>query len=217
MGIEERFATKAYPEQKNGILLCGINWGGRDDDAMAAQVRRRASFFSDGAAGTYRYKERILRWFELWDQPLAIHASEAGPRERSIAQANWLAERSERSEHRSQAAYLLDHFGEFLAVIEVQRPRLTFFFGACLGLALEKALRDEAKKEALEKTLGPLVELPGSIVRETPNGKRAKLHRVRFARSLFLCFPHPTGAFGLTNEEVACFGPEVRAALAELS
>lgn len=214
--LESRFATRSYPEQTGGILLCGINWGGRDGDAMAALVRRRQSFFADEAAGTYRYKERILRWFSLWGFPLATKKAEAGPLEKSMAQANWLAERSERSGHRSQPAYLLEHFEEFRAVIEAKRPRLCFFFGACLGVALEKSLRDSSKREALEKILGPLDSLPRSTVRETQNGKRAKLHEVRFARSLFLCFPHPTGAFGLTNEEVACFAPEVRAALEAL-
>lgn len=210
----ERFATASFPETYRGLYLCGINWGGEDSDRMAAQVRARRSFFSDDSIDGYPYRTRILTWFALWGRPLAREPARAGPLERAISQTNWLSDRSKRSEHRTQPAYLLDHLDEFLDVCRERNPRVILLLGSCLGSALERALTRPQTRAAVCAAFGPLTRAPVVIARNLPGEQNFRLRTFDFARCRLLCLPHPTGAVGVTNAQIARYGPEVRAALA---
>ena len=209
--LDDRFATAFYPQTMGGIYVCGINWGGRDDDEMAALVRERRSFFSDAATGSYPYKARILKWFEAWGVKLATSGEEAGDLEHSISQTNWLAERSLRSEHRAEAKYLLAHAEELVEVVEARDPRVIFFFGSCLGSALERGLK--AHHPQLEKCFGELATPVKILSRDLPSEPKFNVRFFEFERCRVLCFPHPTGAKGITNMQIARYAHEVREAL----
>ncbi len=210
---EDRFATAEFPQTRRGLYVCGINWGGADDDEMAEIVRRRRSFFSDDASGRYPYRDRILKWFELWDHPMARTAEEAGDFEKSVSQTNWLRDRSRRSEHRTEPKYLLEHVEEFLEVVSARDPKVIFLFGSCLGSALERGLRQPLTRTRLAEVLGQPQGPVRSLTRDQRDEPKMKVRIFAFENCRIICFPHPTGAKGLTNAQIARYKPDVQEAL----
>ena len=187
-----RFATPKFRQTHKGLYICGINWGGRDDDAMAEVVRAQSSFFSDEAVPSYRYRRRIESWFRLWGFPLATQPETATDFEYCISQTNWLKDRSLKSEHRSNAKYLADHVDEFIEVLRARRPSVVLLFGSCLGIAVERV------QLQLECELGPLQKSASHLFHERfPFTVRV----FDFQRCTIIALPHPTGAVGTTDAQ----------------
>jgi hypothetical protein len=68
-----QFST--FPETaKGGLLICGMNWGGKPevpDRGVETESRPWAPWFSHPQNRSRGFQATLLKWFELWGYPLS--------------------------------------------------------------------------------------------------------------------------------------------------
>jgi len=213
MGFEmgsHRVVTKDFPENlKNGIMICGINYGYSDKDETkdaqgSIQEAEPLSFFSDATVNNSRYRARILSWLASWGIHLETQPGKEGVLERSFWQTNWLdtQSRSISSHEKVDLNALVNDADSILDLIAQRQPSLIIL----IGTDLIEALNDIRLRERVETILGPRPGKATEIFAATTNsgGTRFKMRVQSFKNASIICLPH-TATIGLTNEQVASF------------
>lgn len=190
-------------------MVCGINFGG---DPEVEQAPMPESFFSDSRVNSDRYVERLVRWFESWEHPLARDDVAAGDFERSILQTNWLTDKSVSVRGRQLRNECLNAWSDFYHRLQTYRPSLLFFASSQLiGFLNEPQLRDDLTRAFGE--VGKLIYVKHDV---PSSGRVLKRFRVGFqviGDMQVIAVPHPTGPTGLTDAYMKSFGPEIGGAL----
>lgn len=199
--------TACFDENRaGGIMVCGINWGG---DPNGEPSHESASFFSDEAVNNYPYRNRLLKWFNLWGEPLETKRGKEGAFERSIVQTNWLSDQTPTMHGRSIVEACVAKKSDFLFHLQTLRPRIILFCGSTLS----KALNDPRCKAGAEGSLGVSTSLCWlQKHHRDADGKVCKRFRVgiqRFGQCDVVGLPHPTGCHGLSDDYIKEFRPEI--------
>ena len=204
-----QFDTKDYPEQRRGMLICGINWGGNAEALMSDPNRDRyhRSFFSDGSdwvMHSSKYSSRVVSWLNHLGMMLQTSPPLAGRLEKSISQVNWLPSQSVSTQGQNNCEACAGHWEFFIEHLRAVEPSLILF----LSVDLLYALNAEPCREHVADTLGR----PGDIRVETRDlilsGKRHPRLRVgmqSFQRATAIALPHPAYRGGIADEYIACF------------
>jgi len=202
-------ATKLYAESKNGLLICGLNWGGEPLPEIKDQLEGEKSFFSDQKFNDYPYKHRIMRWFQSWGHPLAVNEAGAGGFERSITQTNWWSGQSQDSRGVDITAKCLEHRENFFFHLDEIRPSLIIFLSVTMHEALNHQDCIEEVRSFLGRETGEISFHTKEILKNGGAIKRFRVSFQRFEHCDVIALPHPTGSVGLADEYIAAFKPEI--------
>jgi hypothetical protein len=187
-------ATAEFDENRTGgLMICGINWGGPEDDSPLAKDEFGKSFFSDArfADGPSPYRRNILRWFSLFGQPLAGSEKDAGPFERSIVQTNWLSDQSPNVSGKALGPELLREWDNMVFHLARLKPRLLMFMGA----QLLEALNTRECLSGCVRLFGPVTQPLRWENRPARRGEAAEgvaLGFQKFESLQVIGFPHPS-------------------------
>jgi len=199
--------TKLYTENRlRGLLLCGINWGG---DPSRPSGPEAPSFFSDQSVNNYRYRNRLVHWFELLGFPLITVKGQEGAFEHSLLQTNWLPGQAPHMHDEDIVALCVSNAAPFIDHVRQLRPALIVL----VGLALFRALNNPTVLAQVESLMGRAGEarvLQKSIT--TDGGQVLKAFSIglrSFERTQVVAFPHPTGSVGLSDLYIESFKPEL--------
>jgi hypothetical protein len=207
-----------------GILLCGYEWGLSKADQAALkqngelnQNRDATHTFSDKTprfgdqARSWRYDERIRRWFSLWGHPLS-DTGKGGVLEQSIMQTNWCNTQAPAITGRCLAKLLdplqVRNFVDHLAYL---RPRLVLLFGSVMA----QAMGSKTVSPLIENVLGPRVGAPIRTRKDFP-GKRFWVTFQRFEAATIVCLPHPSSSWGLQEDYISLFAGEMSPLIDEI-
>ncbi len=207
--------TKAFPEnQKHGLMICGINFGYSIEDQMcdergASRKPEEMSYFSDVAVNRSQFRNRILRAFSLWGAPLEVDADKVSAFERAIFQTNWLDTQTNDAEGIGWKK-LVDSSDGLLQLIAERQPRLILFFGR----QLIEAFNDVSLRAKVQASLG--IRSGNGHILKLPNSNGKKMFEVvfqSFGDTQVICFPHVTGAQGLSDDYIAQFSDSIGGAI----
>lgn len=199
-------ATKVVPENRDGgLMVCGINWGGEaDPDFRWTEDVLGDSFFADARFNNYKYRDRIVKWFELLGHPLASSVELAGPFEHSIFQTNWLRNQALSMEGKDIHAECVREWGNFEFHVARLRPKLIVFLSVKLLDVLNSPECAPRARQLLGDASPPTVQQRDVQV----GAERLKPFRVglqRFRDADVIALPHPTGSKGLSDDYIAAF------------
>jgi len=206
-------------ENKNGgLLLCGLNHGyskedERRDNAGIDRSDEYKSFFSDSAVNDYPFRNKIVKWFDLWGYKLIGNATNAGAFEKSIVQTNWLETCSNNMNGVNKKKACIDDSSSFLNTCSVLRPRLIFLFSQELFHAFNSRQLSRRVEDIFGDKLS-IVEMKQKDV--TCNGKkrrRLKFFFQSYERVNIVSMPHATGAQGVADDYIEAFKSEIRKAI----
>lgn len=216
-----QFDTQNYSEQKRGLLICGINWGGHSEDSMNDPNRDRyyKSFFSDESKyvmNACRYRSRIVSWLNLLGLSLESDPRKVGRLERSISQVNWLPTQSVNTmnvDGRSSYEVCANDFDFFIEHLREVVPSFILFLSA----DLLRALNSERCLSQVQKILGSREEIKFGSKDLTLGAKQHPHLQVGmqfFSKATVVALPHPAYRKGIADEYIKLFdnwiGTELR-------
>lgn len=186
-------------------MLCGINWGG---DPTKPELHEAQSFFSDSSVNDYPYRNRLVRWFEIFGHPLIRKYGDEEHFERSIVQTNWLQGRAHDMRGVDLTTLCARSAGSFIHHVDVLKPKLIVL----VGIALFSALNSPTVLAAIENLLGPSSAprtLQKTVIVSDRKMKSFRLGLRNFASASVVALPHPTGSKGLADAYIAAFKDEI--------
>lgn len=202
---------------KNGIVVCGYEWGFSQEDQRLISEEKDV-FFDKNAVTTFsnktpahgnramawRYDKRIIRWFELWGHPL-IRDDLGGNFEKCIVQMNWC---NTQGHHIDENYYskLSDpaQISNFIDHVNFLKPALILFMGS----AMIDVLQSDSVMSAFVAVAGGETS-PLQKVQKEFCGRRFKVGFQGFERCNVVSLPHPSSSRGLSDEYIQLFGNEI--------
>ena len=211
-------ANTIFPgfNDRRGIVLCGYEWGFSKQDKkdweegnISAPLEAEAIFSNKALrygerALTWRYDNRILKWFELWGHPLS-RVNLGGAFEKCIAQTNWCRTQNYEMDRDYYSKLTEKSNAEnFLHHINALEPAVLIFFGSVMIDALQAPLIKTRFSELMGKEVAPL-----SRVQKDYPGRRFRVGFQSFERCDVVSFPHPSSSRGLSDGYIALFNTEM--------
>lgn len=200
--------TKIYEECTGGILICGINWGGNETDRLNEDSNYK-TFFSNENRYNWKFRNRILKWFELWEHKLVSKEKDIGKFEKSISYTNWLCIKSKNFDGKSILHECVKNNQIFINTLEFLKPRLIFFMSNQL---LEAFNSKECLPKAIElfgiKTKEKIYSQQDIII-ERKKLRRFKIGFQSFDKCDIISLPHPTGSRNLSDAYIESFKNEI--------
>lgn len=215
--FQPNIANSVFPglNDKQRIMLCGYEWGfsKSDQDTIQTLEQHRRGIphvFSNKAAeygeiaNTWKYDQRIIHWFELCGHKLSRQET-GGNFEKCLLQTNWCDTQNNKIEGDYWSRLLAtSQTDNFLAHIEMFSPRLIFFFGS----QMIKILQSEKVLPRFIETAGPVAE-PLSFQTKKFDGRIFNIGFQGFRDCKTVCFPHPSGSHGLSDDYIKLFSTEI--------
>jgi hypothetical protein len=201
---------KGYND-KEGIMLCGYEWGFSKKDQETAKNNQEENIDLQQIETSFPnkinifkekwpYDERIVKWLKLWGHPLK---RDNGEFEKTILQTNWCNTQGYKFDG-NKYNRLLSCKDNFLAHVKEFKPKVIIFFGSEM---IEVLNNPEVKKE-FEKILGKETKPLKHIQKDFP-GKRFKIGFQSFENCEVVSFPHPSGTIGLSDDYIKLFKDEM--------
>lgn len=194
LDLEGRLMTRMNEHnQKDGLLLCGINWGTNAKDSLAIGQgiilpKQPRSYFSDPDCNNTKFAQRIRDWFDLFGHPL--RQTQPTTFEWSISQMNWLDSQTPHADGLGPKQFV-QYRHEFLPYLASLKPRLLIFFSVSLLTALNDPLCMPTVETALGKRSGkPDIKMRGGK-QDGLSSKRWRVGIQYFERSVVIGLPHP--------------------------
>lgn len=210
-------AHSEFPEQQRGLMICGYEWGGGDEESEnrnEPQIDQAATCtFADKdlrygpAALKWPYDARIKKWFAMWGYPL--DHDNPGAFEKSIIQTNWCDTQNPAMNGDYGALWAPAQVDNFLRHVRHFRPALLLLMGS----RLIEALHRPSTLEQFEAISGKCTA-PREAIQKPSACRRFKLSFQRFERCDVICFPHPSASRGLSDDYIALFTDEIAGRLA---
>lgn len=203
---------------QDGLLICGINsgWSIEDERNYNAGIHywegNYKSFFSDKNVQNFPFRNRIVSWFSLWGYELAQTEEQAGQFEKSIVQTNWLQSCSHDVKNIHVYSECINDSDDFLSICETLKPRIIFFFGKSLLPAFaSKELEDKVQKIFGNKKHEYIrwLQKDGIYSADKP-ARRFKIGFQEYENLNVICFPHITGAQGISYSYIAAFKDQIK-------
>lgn len=208
-----------------GIMICGYEWGGKDNetteikeypDNLGVIFSNKAPFYGP-EANTWRYDQKIIKWFKLWGHELkTIETSEldnCGEFEKCLLQTNWCNTQAPNMNNINYADKLLapDQIQNFLIHVNHFRPKLIIFIGS----SMIHFLNNRIVLDEFIKIMGPITE--ELIISTKPfNGKKFKVGFQSFKNCKIVSLPHASSSRGLKDEYIQLFSSEIGTLISEV-
>ena len=198
-----------------GIMLCGYEWGfsKNDQDVSLSQEQERsgvphvfsnkAAEYGDAANG-WKYDQRIIYWLELFGHKLD-RCNLGGDFEKCILQTNWCDTQNNKMDGDYWSKLLEpSQVDNFIFHIETFKPRLILFFGS----QIIKIMQSDKVLPRFMETAGKITE-PLSFMAKKFDGRVFNIGFQGFERCKTVCFPHPSGSHGLSDDYIKLFSTEI--------
>lgn len=202
-------------------MLCGYEWGFSKSDQESSLIQEqnrsgvphvfsnKAAEYGD-AANSWKYDQRIIYWFELFGHKLNRQET-GGDFEKCLLQTNWCDTQNNKMEGDYWSKLLEpSQIDNFIAHIEMFKPRLIFFFGS----QIIKILQSEKVLSRLMGVVG-LVTESLNFQRKPFDGRAFSIGFQSFKNCKTVCFPHPSGSHGLSDDYIKLFSSEIGKLLQE--
>lgn len=214
-----QFDTQNYSEQKRGLLLCGINWGGSPEVSMNDLNRDRyhRSFFSDNSEwvmNACRYRSRVLSWLNLFGLRLESSPQKIGQLEKSISQVNWLPTQSVNTHGQALPQVCASECKFFVQHLREVAPSFILF----LSTTLLHALNTEPCLSQAKGILGIPEDVHFKSEKRTLKGNQhppLKVGMQFFSNATVVALPHPAYKKGIADDYLKCFDTWIGAELRE--
>jgi hypothetical protein len=203
-----------YPQQINGIMLCGYEWGGENDQdleskqaQLASSIETECSFANKelrygSAALRWPYDQRIIRWFDRWGHPL--NRRSPGDFEKSIVQTNWCNTQAKAMNGNYAKLKEPKQIENFLLHVTYFKPKIIFLMGRQLINTLSSSL----VLPQLEKVIGKAMSSPQGLQKPFP-GRRFFVFFQSFENCEIICLPHPSGSRQLSDDYIELFRDQI--------
>lgn len=215
--FEPNIGNTLFPgfNDNQGIMLCGYEWGFSKSDQYTSLIQERNRIgvphaFSNKAAeygeiaNSWKYDQRIIYWFELFGHKLSQRET-GGNFEKCLLQTNWCDTQNNKMEGDYWSKLLEPSQADnFITHIEMFKPRLIFFFGS----QIIKILQSDKVLPRFIETAGEVTELL-SFRTKVFNGRVFNIGFQGFENCKTVCFPHPSGSHGLSDDYIKLFSPEI--------
>lgn len=197
--------TKICKESIEGILICGINWGGTESES-GTTLKDPETFFSDIDAYKWGFRNRLVKWFKLWGYGLNDNIKRIETFERSITYTNWLESKSPKISSIFESCK--NNHKCIFDILESLKPRIIFFLSNQL---LEAFNTPECANKA-KKIFGECTEKNYTQHDITLKGKKLRRFKIgfqSFQNCDIISLPHPTGSKNLNDEYIASFKNDI--------
>ncbi|MBT9162936.1 MAG: hypothetical protein DDT27_01501 [Dehalococcoidia bacterium] len=215
--FEPNIGNSVFPgfNDNQGIMLCGYEWGfsKNDQDYLQTNEQKRSDaphVFSNKAAeygeiaNNWKYDNTIIYWFDLFGHKLSRRET-GGNFEKCILQTNWCDTINNKIEG-DYWSKLLDpsQVDNFIAHIEMFKPRLIFFFGS-------KIIKILQSDKVLPRFMGAMGAVTEPLYFRTKpfDGRIFNVGFQSFEKCKTVCFPHPSGSRGLSHDYIKLFSTEI--------
>ncbi|MCL2523076.1 MAG: hypothetical protein FWF20_00370 [Betaproteobacteria bacterium] len=206
---------------RNGIFLCGYEWGGDDggdNPDLVDRLRNIQHTFSNKAlangnvALNWKYDRNIIKWFRLWGHPLSTDAL-GGDFEKTIVQNNWCDTQAKHMKGVDISKKLLEqkHVDNFLSIVEALRPKVIFLF----GIRQIECLQSPKILSRLESIVGKCQVYKQPNIKPFPCGRKFRVGFQTFENVEVVGLPHPSGSIGMQDDYIASFKNEIGGILSE--
>lgn len=205
--------TLIINENKCGsLMLCGLNhgWGKKDEQHKAEGTNRMdkyKSFFSDKAVNKSDFRDKIVKWFDLWGYPL--ENTDAGVFEKSITQTNWLQSASSGMKDNEEKTFI-DSSDDFINTCSELKPKLILFFGQELIKAFTSEQMSDKVEDIFGKKQGKCHPQQKDVVHNGKNRIRFTFFFQSYENLEIVAMPHATGAIGVADDYIKSFKPEMK-------
>ena len=200
-----------------GLMICGYEWGFSKKDQKAAETEEQI-FYDDDAvttfpnksaahgerAFTWRYDNRIIKWFELWGHPLS-RTGLGGEFEKSIIQTNWCNTQGHNiNENYYRKLINPAQLQNFIHHVKVLQPSLIFFMGS----EIINVLQNQTVMKEFTKIMGHPDS--GPIKLQKPFlGRRFRIGFQKFEKCNIVSLPHPSSSRGLNDDYITLFSEDI--------
>lgn len=209
---------------KNGLMICGYEWGFSEADKKLFESGEEVFFdknaittFSNKSpahgdrAFTWKYDKRIVKWFSLWGHPLSREGL-GGDFEKLILQTNWCnTEGYKIQENYYTKLTNQEQIENFIFHIKKFTPSLILFMGS----EIINILQDSSVKHRFEEILGQAESSPAKVQKPF-SGRRFKIGFQKFEKCQVVSLPHPSSSRGLKDDYIMQFAPEIGQLITEL-
>lgn len=194
--------TQIFKESYNGIIICGLNWGGTESEDDNYYKQEEKMHFSHSMYNC-KFRERLLKWFEIWGYKFETTDENVSSLEKSISYTNWLNTKSKNLNGIDIFSELKNYPDNIINTINALSPRIIIF----LSKQLIFALNEPTILNQLKDTLGKNKSLEEVSLQKqfTQNYKRFKVYKQEFDNCTIISLPHPSGTRGLKNEYIQLF------------
>lgn len=206
--IFNNIETNIYPESFGGILICGINWGGDESD-MVLEESNYKTFFSNKKQYDWKFRNRILKWFELWGHKLSTSENDIGKLEISISYTNWLDSKSKNFEGKNIYSECVINNQLFFNILDFLKPRLIFFMSNQLLEAFNSKVCRPKVNEILGNQIRQKNYLQHNIINDEKKLRRFKIGFQSFEKCDIISLPHPSGSKGLVDLYIGSFKDDI--------
>lgn len=205
---------------KHGIFLCGYEWGYSKQDQLDDEVGRNnvdskinaVTTFSNKSpaygkkAFTWKYDNRIVRWFDLFGHPLS-RIDLGGNFEKCIIQTNWCNTQNYEMEGSYYAKLTAEgQVKNFLSHVIEFEPKLIMFFGSSIIDILQTPTILNRFCDAAGSAKTPVVKLQKEF-----SGRKFKIGFQFFEKCDVVSLPHPSSSRSLCDDYIKLFAPEIGA------
>lgn len=207
---------------ENGLMICGYEWGfskkDQQEQESGAWVERNEEVehtFANKArcygevAKNWRYDNNIKKLFELWGFPLDSQEL-GGDFERSIVQTNWADTQGHSIAQETNKFLLEEQIDNFIKHITMLKPKVIIF----MGRNLIDYLQNPVVLPKFVDVMGEVTKRK-QVVQKDSLGTRFKVFFQTFENCQIICFPHPSGSYGISYEYIELFRPEMTKILSE--
>lgn len=213
--MEYNIATGIFPgfNDAEGLMLCGYEWGGGDDEVELTDISQvpstypdcvfsnKASWYGD-EANNWKYDAKIRDWFKRWGHEL--NCTE-GHFEKCLLQTNWCNTQAHHMEGSYRTKLMADEqVLNFTKHIKRFKPKLILLLGSSMINFLQH-----------EKVLRPFIEIMGdakgkpTFYTKPFSGRRFKVGFQNFEKCKVVSLPHPSGSHGLSGDYISLFSTEI--------
>lgn len=203
---KDNIETRLYNECYNGILVCGLNWGGTAKENDTFFTENEKQFISHPIYNNYKFVNRIVKWFSLFGHELS--SVNPGKFEKSFVYTNWLTSQSPQFDKSNPYSKLLQDTNHIVSIIHQLKPSIIFFFSKNMIFAINEVdIYDRVKS-----ILGPkkeLIELSSSQAIKRTSFKKFKIYKQEYENCIIISLPHPTGSKGLSNDYIDLFRVDI--------
>ena len=202
---------------KDGIMICGYEWGFSKEDQKRADSNEMTSYNQDAETTfsnktpsfgdtslTWPYDIRVIKWFDLWGHPLS-RENLGGDFEKCIIQTNWCNTQS----YKIKGSYFKkltdeEQLNNFIYHIKSLKPKIIFLMGSQMINILQNPIVLNRFSEVMGQRSGS-----PKINQKPYHGISFKVGFQDFEQCTVISLPHPSSARGLSYEYISMFSDEI--------
>ena len=217
--MELNIGNSIFPRlnDKHGLMICGYEWGFSEKDQRMVESGEEIFFDKDAVtvfpnkspahgkrAFSWKYDNRVIKWFSLWGHPLSREAL-GGDFEKCLVQTNWCNTEGHKIDedyyHKLTNSEQLENFIFHIKELE---PSLILFMGS----EMINILQDKNVMKLFSEVMGN-PESPPTKSQKPFSGRQFKIGFQSFTKCEVISLPHPSSSRGLSDDYISLFADEI--------